>query len=527
MSKFNTTDKRDTRTSAAPITTKPVPTGTTYNGAAGYEYETLSQLFLLACANMVGEDTFYENGKVRDARYVQLIYKAVEEGHSEWLGRFFPWLRNSANMRSAAIIGAVEATRAMVDRKIPGGRALINSTFVRADEPGEALAYFMSTYGRHVPKPIKRGVADAATRLYNERNALKYDTASKGLRFGDVVELVHPAPRDLDQGTLFKFLLDRGHQRNPLTIPSSLTMIHANQKLREQATKDPQVLLNTARLRQAGMTWEDVLSLAGNKVNKADLWRAMIPEMGYMALLRNLRNFDETGVNGDAVDWVKAKLTSPAEVAKSRQLPLRFLSAYRAVPSSRWLQPLETALDRCLNSLPTFAGRTLILIDTSGSMVGTKVSAKSTLDYADTATVFGLALAARCDEANVVSFSGVSKVFPPIKGESLLRGVMRFKNNGYVMGGGTATASAVATHYRAHDRLVVLTDEQANDHRGINGAYSVVSPNVPVITFNLAGYKHGHGPVNGVNRITIGGLSDAAFTLLPALEGRARQEWPF
>jgi len=393
MSKFNPVDKRGKRTPAPPpLQTSTVPTGKTYNGAPGYEYDTLSQLFLLACTNMVGEDTFYENGTIRDARYVSLIHKAVDEGHVNWLHRFLPWLRNQANMRSAATVGAVETARAMVDRKIPGSRTLINDVISRADEPGEVLAYFMANYGRSIPKPIKRGIADAASRLYTERNALKYDTVSKGLRFGDVIELTHPSPQFLSQDHLFKYLLARKARRDPLEIPELLAMLRANAALRKDAAQHPQLLLNTARLRQAGMTWEDVLSLAGSKINKRDLWQAIIPEMGFMALLRNLRNFDENDIKGDVIDWVRSQLTDPATVAKSRQLPMRFLSAYRNVHNSRWAQPLETALELCLHSIPTLPGRTLILIDTSFSM-NVALSAKSKLMRWDAAAMFGLALA--------------------------------------------------------------------------------------------------------------------------------------
>ena len=37
------------------------------------------------------------------------------------------------------------------------------------------LGYWLSTHGRNVPMPVKRGVADAARRLYTERAALRYD----------------------------------------------------------------------------------------------------------------------------------------------------------------------------------------------------------------------------------------------------------------------------------------------------------------------------------------------------------------
>ena len=41
-----------------------------------------------------------------------------------------------------------------------------SSVLQRADEPGELLAYWLAAHGRAVPKPVKRGVADAAVRLY-------------------------------------------------------------------------------------------------------------------------------------------------------------------------------------------------------------------------------------------------------------------------------------------------------------------------------------------------------------------------
>lgn len=529
MSKFNIKDRRHKPQPVSPITTTPTATGTTYNGAPGYEYETLSQLFLLACANMVGEDTFYEKADDRDKRFTQLIQLAVREGHSEWLARFFPWLRNSANMRTAAVIGGAIAAKAMLDAKIPGGRQLINSVLARADEPGEFLAYWVKTSGRNMPKPVKRGISDAVRRLYNEYNTLKYDTSSKGFRFADILAICHPWTRVPEQADLFKYLIAQRYHREPAPstsdIPDSLPMIMANKVLRRDAAEVPELLLNTARLQRAGMTWEAAKSLAGSKVSDKDFWEIMIPTMGYMALLRNLRNFDEAGISGDMANVVAQKLTSPAEVAKSRQLPMRFLSAYRNVPSNRWAHPLEVALELCLNNLPSFPGRTLILIDTSGSM-NNPMSGKSQLLRWDAAAMFGLALAARCHEADVVSFSDTTKVFPKVRGESLLKGIDRF-TKGYFLNSGTATTEAVRKHYLSyHDRVVVLTDEQADTRYGNRGVFANVPGEKMCITFNVAGYKMGHAATSPT-RVTIGGLSDAAFTLLPALEGRAQGLWPF
>jgi hypothetical protein len=138
------------------------------------------------------------------------------------------------------------------------------------------------------------------------------------------------------------------------------------------------------------MTWEDALSLGGSRLPKDRLWEAMIPSMGYMAKLRNLRNFDQAGVSDAVAATVAARLADPAEVARSRQLPMRFLSAYRAAPSLRWAYALETALQHALSNVPALAGRTLVLIDTSGSMNST-FSRDGALRCWDAAAVFGLA----------------------------------------------------------------------------------------------------------------------------------------
>ncbi len=515
MSKFNTSGTK-AATGPGPVGTDELPSGRTYEGAAGYARDAKSELFLLAVTNMVSEETFYEQAGDRDRRYAELI-GIVAVTDPDWTGRFLGWLRNGANLRSASLVGALEAARAMVAANIPGSRALVDSVLQRADEPGEALAYWTSHHGRALPKPVKRGVADAARRLYHEHSLLKYDTASKGFRFADVLDLTHPAPSGPWQGELFRYALDRRHGHDD-AVPDGLPVVAANIALRERAAGDPTVLFDPDALRAAGMTWEDALSLGGSTVDKGRLWSALIPSMGYMALLRNLRNFDEAGVSDDLADSISRRLADPAQVAASRQFPFRFLSAYRAAPSLRWGPALERALTLSLANLPELAGRTLVLVDRSGSMFG-RVSARSGLNRADMAAVFGGALALRnVGRTDLVQFGTAAARVPVAAGDSLLRLVQeRFDSLG-----GTNTAAAVQAHYAGHDRVVIVTDEQAHD--GNPGG--VVPPSVPVYTWNLAGYRYGHGP-GGTNRHTFGGLTDAAFRLIPLMESGRTGTWPF
>ena len=66
-------------------------TGRTYEGGDGFARDDKSELFLLAVANFVGENTFYENGVDRDRRYADLI-RRVAVADPEWIARFLRWL---------------------------------------------------------------------------------------------------------------------------------------------------------------------------------------------------------------------------------------------------------------------------------------------------------------------------------------------------------------------------------------------------------------------------------------------------
>jgi hypothetical protein len=369
-----------------------------------------------------------------------------------------------------------------------------------------------------MPKPVKRGIADAVQVLYSEYMLLKYDTAAHGFRFGDVIDLCHPDPSAPWQGDLYVHALDRRHGHDS-EVPQTLAMVRANRLLRAEAAERPSVLLDGARLKTAGMTWEDVLSLAGPKVSKRDLWTALVPLLGYYALVRNLRNIDQAGVPDSVADEAAKRIADPEQVRRSRLFPFRFLAAYRAVPSLRWGHPLELALNASLSNVPRLTGRTLVLVDRSGSMFG-RVSEKSGLNRADSAALFGVALARRAQHADLVEFGTGSQPVPLEPAESVLKAVGRFSSLG-----GTNTVDAVRKHYRPgfHDRVVTVTDEQA--HGGPSGALAPVPERVPVYTWNLAGEKFGHGPSGQGTRHTFGGLSDHAFRLVPMLEAGRDARW--
>ncbi|MDI9885371.1 TROVE domain-containing protein [Streptomyces sp. HNM0645] len=524
MARFNV---RSTRARAVSPVRTTGRTTVTHQGGRGRLRDARSELFLLAVANFVSQQTFHESGEARDDRFSALVRRlAVED--PEWTAGLIGWLRGDAGMRTASLVAGAEYVRARLDAGAtegPANRKVVASVLHRADEPGELLGYWTSRYGRNIPKPVKRGVADAVRRLYTGKSLLKYDTAAKGYRFGDVLNLVHasPAPDKPWQGELFRYALDRRHHPDTAVAPASNRTLTAHRALMALPTGERRAVVMAPdaaeRMARAGMTWEALAGWLQGPMDAA-AWEAVIPAMGAMALVRNLRNFDQAGVSDEVAARVAAKISDPEAVAASRQFPFRYLAAYRHAPSLRWSYPLETALGHSLASVPALSGRTLILVDRSGSM-WSRLSDRSELNRADAAAIFGTALAMRADDADLVEFGTTSRPVKYRRGESVLKVLGRFGDLG-----GTDTTEAVRRHYRKHDRVLIVTDEQAAYSRH-GDPTAQVPDRVPVYTWNLAGYRAGHGPSGTGNRHTFGGLTDAAFRMVPLLEAGRDAAWPW
>ncbi|MFI8324335.1 TROVE domain-containing protein [Streptomyces sp. NPDC085529] len=504
-----------------------LPYPRTHEGGPAVVRPPREELFLLAVGNFVGQTTFYESGAERDGRYAELVGRLAVEDPG-WTAGLLRWLRDEGAVRTAALVGAAAYVRARLAAGAtdgPSNRGVIDSVLRRADEPGELLAHWTRTYGRNVPKPVKRGVADAVRRLYGSRSLLKYDTPQRAFRFGDVLNLVHavPDPAKPWQGELFRYALDRRYRPAAALPPAGDRMLVARRALAELPVAERRAVVTApdgaARLAEAGMTWEAVAGWLRGPLDAA-VWEAVIPSMGPMALLRNLRNFDDAGVSDEVAAGVAARIADPEEVARSRQFPFRYLAAHREVPSSRWTAALEAALGHSLGRVPVLPGRTLVLVDRSDSMFWDTLSERSRLTRADAAAVFGVAVARRAERADLVEFGWTSRAVAYAPDEPLLDVAGRFGRLG-----GTHTAKALRKHYDGHDRVLVVTDEQAAPPYGA-AVPPPVPRSVPVYTWNLAGYRPTGGET-GRRRYVFGGLTDAAFRMVGLVEAGAEAAWPW
>lgn len=290
--------------------------------------------------------------------------------------------------------------------------------------------------------------------------------------------------------------------------------------------------------------------------NKAQ-WELFIPDMGYMALLRNLRNFDDAKIDAKIAKTIGEKLADPQEVAKSKQFPYQFLSAWMNVPSPRWKTYLDKALNFSVRNIPDLDGRNLILIDTSASMCSSMSPPRHTRKGVDLGTgrdtqrpvftpsrmgaaaLFGIALGIRNQgKVDLWSFADgqedLTALTNPPPGEGVLSAMNILEKRSGFVGHGTQIAAAVRNTYQGHDRVFIFTDMQTMPDETGRVPYTVygrdITFSIPadkhVYGFNLAGYSNS-AMSTGEFRHEMGGLTDSTFSLVKNIESGVSGVWPW
>jgi hypothetical protein len=282
----------------------------------------------------------------------------------------------------------------------------------RADEVRLAFAAFRHFFqggedGRHrggLPHCLRKGLA-AALAQCSDYELLKYNDAERPT-FADVLKMVggsRKLPGRKEAGwpvsrALFHYLVNG-------TIGDDAPPI-LQARRRFFATKDP-AAVTPEMVREAGLTWENVVSHLGSA---AAVWEMVIPVMGEMALTRNLRNFEQSGLSAAGWNKVRERLLA---VESTVQLPFRFFTAERQVVTSQAKDLLRQMLDRACAGVADLPGTTLVLTDNSGSAVGCAVSGASTLRVADAGNMLGAVLARRVGSRVLLGVFGDSLVWVP------------------------------------------------------------------------------------------------------------------
>jgi hypothetical protein len=364
---------------------------------------------VLAC--MLWETEFYEDGVAIAGRIRELVPKVLPAK----VAALAIEARSVMKLRHVPLLLVREMARHATHRSLVA--ETLAQVIQRADELAEFVAIYWADGRAPLSGQVKKGLAAAFPR-FDEYALAKYDRAGV-VRLRDVLFLCHAKPRDAEQAAVWKRLVDG-----------------------ELATPD---------------TWEVALSAVSEELGEKRVrWERLLVErkLGALALLRNLRNMKDAGVGEELV------LSALDAMRTERVLPFRFLAAARYAP--QWEDGLERAMFRALDGAAKLPGKTVLLVDVSGSMV-CPLSRKSEMLRTDAA--YGLAVLLRevCERVTVYTFSHEAKLVAPRRGFALRDAMERSQPHG-----GTNLGAALAQVEAAeqYDRIVVITDEQSHDRVG-------------------------------------------------------------
>lgn len=495
MSKFNTS------TRGSDITVNR-------SGNKAYAMDEHSHLLTAVLTTFVGEEKYYGS---TDSE-IRTLAESLCGTDPEFVAKLAVFARKEFNLRSVSHVLA----SIIADKAPQYTSSVLDNIILRADDILEIMACYhqmhletakrTKTKGGHTyavtpyPNSLKRGIARNIQK-FDEYSLAKYNRNSKSFSFSDVIRITHPRPKDEATSVLLKKVLSDG-----LETP---------------------------------YTWETELSAKGNT---KEVWNELIKsgKVGYMALLRNLRNILKCGADSEPV---LEFLSSPERVRKSRQLPFRYVSAYRELDSEglmddRVFKCLESALRTSIENMERIQGRTLIAIDESGSM-SNPLSSHSRVKCFDIANLLGILASSICEECVVMYFDcsdewdymdtdkdisrGGWRIATPSKSESILHRISHDRPRG----GGTDMTLPMKyalneKTVKPFDRVIIFSDNETNANPEstiqpyANRYRRDINPNLWVHAVDLEGY--GTQQFIGDKTSILAGWSEKVLTFISLVE---------
>jgi hypothetical protein len=449
--------------------------GTVDNLAGGRAFAETPKLELASLLlTSTLQEQFYRSADAAAQRVRDLVAELPDK---VFVAKAAVYARREAGLRSVTHLVAGELARHV--KGADWSARFFDRIVRRPDDALEILAYYLAVYGKPLPNALKKGLGRALSR-FDAHQLAKYRKATADLSLVDAVNLVHPPHNEalaaLVNGTL---------------APAETW---------------------ETRMTQAGQSAEDPDRLATLK-NEAwvDLVRSR--KIGYFALLRNLRNLLEHAP--EVIDEALGLLVDEKLIRQSLAMPFRFTTALEAVAvaalprSGDVLAALSTAVDHALANVPVFPGRTLVALDSSGSMMGRPIK---------TGALFAATLV-KANDADLLLFSEDAVYLPLNRRDSTLTLAQFIESK----------AAAASTNFHAifqrargpYDRVIILSDMQGwVGHDAPVASFEAwkarFQADPRVFSFDLQGYGTLMFPQRNV--FCLAGFSEKSLGVLKALD---------
>lgn len=440
------------------------------SGAIAAKEDNVSLLKRVVLANLLWEDVAYIDGISVSKEIERLIPLCpAEDVYNIALSA-----RIDQKLRHTPLFIAVEMCKYAEHRKYV--KELLPKIITRAD----MLTDFLAIYWKNEKKPLcnqaKKGLAESFHN-FNEYKFAKYDRNSI-IKLRDVMFLCHPKPRNDEEKILFNKIANR-----ELETPE---------------------------------TWEVMLSRGDDK---KEVWTKLINEekIGGLAMLRNISNMQKASVDKKIIEKGLENLKS------SMLMPLDFLKANTL--NKDFSRQIEEAMLNSYKNLPKLPGKTLFIVDVSGSM-NCFLSSKSIFTRYDAACAMAMLAANQCEEYEIVCTAGNDltckgeheHIKYPAKGFDIINQIK--KTNNKIGGGGIFTRQCLEwckKHFENinFDRIIIFSDSQDCDRTNNSlpkpfGKYNYICD----VSSNKKGINY-----KGIWTAEISGFSEHFLTFISAMEG--------
>ena len=477
-----------------------------HEGERAYVLLDELELYSAVVTSMLS-DTFYEGAKGRVERIAQLVRKV----DPEFVAKLAVYARTEMNLRSVPMLLVVELAR------VHSGDNLVARTVERvvqrADEITELLACYQWRNAREGVKKLSRvsnqilkGLRAAFNR-FDEYQFAKYNRSGADVKLRDALFLVHPKAKDAAQQEIFdKIVTDS--LKTPYTWETELSAL-GQTMFADEAEKNAAFAAK----------WEELVASR---------------KMGYMAMLRNLRNILTAGAGRQTVEAACDFIGDAERVRNSKQLPFRFLAAYRETKdvnspdTQRVVDALESAALASAANINGFDADTSVLLacDVSGSMFS-PISPKSKVMNYDIGLLLAMLLRNRCTNVIAGMFGDTWKTIA-IPGKGILSAVdamyRREGEVGYSTNGYKVIDWLIGQRIKI-DKVMMFTDCQMWNSRYDGSSfekswdlYKTIAPDAKLYLFDLSGYGNSPLRMTREDVVLISGWSDKVFDVLQALE---------
>lgn len=447
----------------------------THEGGKGYMKSDLQKLFNYLCGQFANEVKFYRDSS-NDPNEIRNIVKSVSEQYGiGFVAKLAVFARNVIGVRSSShLIAAI-----LNGEKFDGKRDFFRDVCHRVDDVAEIMAAIDQIGGKRSHAMV-RGCADYLSTC-NEYQIGKYKMGGRKYNLYDVINLTHANSPAIDK-----------YKQGVLETPE---------------------------------TWEVKISAASCEEERNAEWINLLMnnKLGYLALLRNIRNIDKAIYCLDSSEEACAakialsrQLTNEEAIRKSLVFPFQIYTAYKN-GGQEYSVSLEKAFKISTQNMPDLDGHNTVIVDLSGSMT-CPMSANNSLSYADISAVYAYAICVKSNyTADIIKFGTGAKRVCVDRNKGAFYNIDMLKRNDGV--GHSTNLSKALEITNPSDRVFIFSDCQSMDgqSKGIMKEWSIYWNNpVHVYNFDLGNYHSmSYDPKSkDIHYVEMTSLGDTAFKLI-------------